>query len=59
MENGENSLIETEADNFAKNSLIPCAEYQTFKKSLINEKNIIDIYGKDISKAIHNCRSWL
>ncbi len=46
MENGENSLIETEADNFAKNSLIPCAEYQTFKKSLINEKNIIEFSKK-------------
>lgn len=46
MENGENSLIETEADNFAKNSLIPYAEYQTFKKSLINEKNIIEFSKK-------------
>lgn len=46
MENGENSLIETEADNFAKNSLIPCTEYQTFKKSLINEKNIIEFSKK-------------
>lgn len=46
MENGENSLIETEADNFAKNSLIPCAEYQTFKKSLINENNIIEFSKK-------------